>query len=114
MNCYAREGKPAGGATTNLDPATIVRRVMLTVVKMRSIAGENEGLDVAEYISPRIYGTGPLSLLTVCEQMLDGGREVAPIDAMNVLSLAWREPTFAPMYYIRWSSDLPQPLSVFS
>lgn len=91
---------------------TIVRRIMLTVVKARSISMENEGLDVAEQISPRIYGTGPLSLLTVCERML-AGRDVTALDAMNVLTLAHQESQMAMMYQLRWDDEMPEPLSIF-
>lgn len=100
--------------TLRPNPTDVVRRVMLAVVKARSIAAENEGLDVAAYISPRLYGTDPLSLLTVCERILDCGRNVAPIDAMNVLTLARREPQMSAMYWLRWNAEMPEPLSMLA
>lgn len=95
------------------DCETVVRRVLLAVVKARSIAAENDTLEAGSILDPALYGTEDLSLLTVCERMLDN-RKVTAGDAMNVLFLAGRSEGVRQMYALRWEEDLPEPMSVFS
>lgn len=95
----------------------VVRRIMLTVVKARSIAAENGYLDIAEMFDPRNYGTEPLSLLTVAEAMLADGRTPAPLDVVNILTLANlgdTAPAFAAMYGVHWGEDLPDAMEALT
>lgn len=89
--------------------AELIRRLQLTAVKARANAAEAETVEVAELIDPGLYGTGPLSLITVTERMLRDGRVPEPIDAYNALVLAHRSPGFVLMYELRWEDELPRP-----
>lgn len=88
----------------------LVRRIQLTAVRARSIMAETVGLDIAELLDPDLYGSGPLSLVTVTEHMLEAGRTPAPTDVMNVLILAYRSTGFAARYAYQWGEKLPEPI----
>lgn len=98
-----------------MTPYEIVHRVALACAKTRSNADENGDLDVAKMLVPRLYGDEhPLDLINVCDRVLRKGPEgVEPIDAFNVLAIARRQFGFDLIYFMRWKTELPSPMSVF-
>ena len=93
----------------------IVTRVQLTAVKARSIAAENETLDIVTSLDPILHSMDdPLSIIPMTEAMLAGDREPMLQDVMNLLYMASRSPGFALMYHLRWEEDPPDPMDALT
>lgn len=97
-----------------MNTSEIVRRVQLTTVKARSIAAENEHLDLMVELQPEVYSTGGMSLMTMTEAMLKDGRIPQSIDVFNLLTIANMALGFNVIYFSRWEEELPEATDAFS
>lgn len=64
-------------------------------------------------LNPRLAASNQLNLIDVCSRVLDGGREVQPIDLYNVLYLARQEDVLSLGFALR-DKELPEPREALS
>ena len=116
-------GLPTAAVKTADDRRLLVERVMFCAQKARSgyhefTSGMEPDYAVREQVladTQKYLADGaPLNLITACERVLAGGREVQPIDVFNILTLAHKTETVAVAFTLIQEEELPQPMQALA